>query len=226
MKSRIVSVVLLMSLVGWAGAAPSMERTATIIGSRVQIHEAPDGDSAAVGLVGKDAVVDVIGRAQRPSAVGSFIDFWYHVGYRGKTGWIFGQFMNLSSRGRGLARIFTAEELDDYCACSSENLFNLREAHAYAVLVDASTLFISDIKQMSADPILSVYGQRLEAYRLFATCLLAVGYAGTGAIGDAQKIRGELGEINPGTPLPDKTTLGTKIDEIDLMIRGAGGAPR
>ncbi len=34
------------------------------------------------------------------------------------------------------------------------------------------------------------------------------------------------GEINPETPLPDKTTLGTKIGEIDLMIRGAGGMPQ
>jgi hypothetical protein len=226
MKHGIVFVLLLAALASFAGAALSMERTAVVIGSRVQIHEGPDGDSAVVGLVNEGGVVSVLGRGERPVKIGSFIDYWYRVSWRGKTGWIFGQFMALSSGGRGLARIFIADELVEYCARSAENLTNIEGAHAYAALVDNATLLLSDIDEMGADPILSAYGQKLVPYRLFTECLLGVGYAGTGATGDAKKIRDRLAVSDPATVLPDKTTLGEKIGEIDATIMNREAAPK
>ena len=59
----------------------------------------------------------------------------------------------------------------------------------------------------------------LGGYRLFADAMLALGYAGTGATGEAEKIRARLGASDPATILPDKTTLGGKIAEIDAMTR-------
>jgi hypothetical protein len=226
MKHVIVSVLLLAALAGIAGPAFSMERTGVVIGSRVQIHEGPDGDAPVVGLVNEGGVVDVVGRTDRPVKIGSFIDYWYRVGWRGKTGWVFGQFMALSSRGRGLVRIFSEDELVEYCAVSAENLTSIEGARAYNALVDNATLMLSDIDELGADPILSAYGQKLAPYRLFAECLLALGYAGTGATGDAEKIRGRLAAGDPATVLPDKTTLGEKIAEIDAAITEREAAPK
>ena len=73
---------------------------------------------------------------------------------------------------------------------------------------------------MSQDPILSAYGKELEPYRLFATWSLSAGYAGTGDIKNADKIRKQLQTYNPGALLPDGTTLGARIDELDEMIQG------
>ncbi len=215
-------IVLLALVIGMLAAdySPAIERSAIVIGSRVQMHESAAGDSPTVGLIGEGATVAILGRNPKSVDVEGFTDYWYRIAYRGKTGWIFGQFMYPSTAGRGLARIFTAVELLDYADHATRNLVNIRNAGAYGALIDDSERLAADIKEMSEDQILAPYGNELEPYRLFAACLLAAGYAGTGDIKNAEKIKKELSAYNPGTLLPDETTLDTKIHDLDEMIKG------
>jgi hypothetical protein len=223
MKSRLLFPLIFFLCVG---VAHSMERSAVVTGSRVQMHESPSGDSRVVGLFNKDTTVKVIGRTEKPDETLAFIDFWYHVEYRGKAGWVFGQFINPSSGGRGLAGIFTEDDLVRYCALSAANLANCKNAKAYRALIDSSILFISDIKQITEDPILSRFARAADLYGLLANCYLAMGYAGVGDFKDAQKIRKQLPGYSPSTLLPDKTTLDSKIDQIDTMIQGKEELPK
>ncbi len=173
MKNVIISVLMFAAAILAAESSPAIERSATIIGSRVQMHESAAGDSTAVWLLNEGIPVAILGRQPRPVDVGNFTDYWYLVGYRGKTGWVFGQFMLLSSGGRGLARIFSADEMNDYCDQATKNLITIKDAKIYDALVDDSGLLLADIKEMAEDPILSSYAGALEPYRLFAVWSLA-----------------------------------------------------
>jgi hypothetical protein len=222
MKNAIIALVMIGAGVLAAEPCAAIERHAVIIGSRVQIHESASGDSAVVGLLNEEASVAILGRQPGPADVGSFTEYWYLVGYRGKTGWVFGQFLMPSTDGRGLARIFTVGEMTDYCDHAAANLTRITDARLYGALVDDSGRFMADIKEMAEDPILSPRAGALEPYRLFAVWSLAVGYAGTGDIGGARKIREQLTAYDPGILLPDRKTLRVKLDELDAMIRSEG----
>jgi hypothetical protein len=222
MKRAIVLLVIVGIVATAAPFCCAVERSAIIIGSRVQMHESAAGDSPTVVLLSEGATADILGRKPTPDRVEGFTDYWYHIACRGKTGWVFGQFIAPSTGGRGLARIFTAAEMADYADHAVKNLSAIRKAGHYAALIDASNRLLADITEMSEDPILLPYVNRLEPYRLFGACLAAEGYAGTGDINGAEKIRKHLLTCNPGTTLPDKTTLGAKIDDLDKMIQEKG----
>lgn len=219
MKRVIVLALVIVTGIVAADYSWALERSAIAIGSRVQMHESAAGDSPTVGLLGEGVAVDLLGRTPNPVDIEGFTDYWYLISYRGKTGWIFGQFIFPSTGGRGLARIFTADELIDYGNRATRNLVDIRNAGFYDALIDGSDRLAADIKEMSEDPILSAYGKELEPYRLFAACLLAAGYAGTGDIKNAEKIKKQLLTYDRGTLLPDRTTLGIKIDDLDKMIQ-------
>ena len=222
MKRAIILPVIIGIVAAAALPLPAIERSAVVIGSRVQMHESPAGDSATVALMSEGAAVTVIDRTSGPARVEDFTDYWYRVTYRGKTGWVFGQFIALSTGGRGLARIFTKNDLVDYADHAVKNLAAVRKAGYWAALVDGANRLLADIEEISGDPVLSPYGGQLGAYRLFAACMAAEGYAGTGDIANAQKIRERLLTGNPATPLPDGTTLGGTIKDLDEMIRSGG----
>ncbi|MBN2224250.1 MAG: SH3 domain-containing protein [Deltaproteobacteria bacterium] len=220
MKHVIVLVIVIVIGIAAAGHSSALERGAIVIGSRVQMHESAAGDSPAVGLLSEGAAVDILGRKPKPVDIEGFTDYWYLIGYRGKTGWVFGQFISPSTKATGLARIFTTAELIDYCDRAVRNLVDIRNAGFYDALIDGSGRFIADVGEMSQDPILSAYVKELEPYRLFATWSLSAGYAGTGDIKNAEKIKKQLQTYNPGALLPDGTTLGARINELDKMIQG------
>jgi len=222
MKRAIILFVIIGTLAAAAFPLSAVERSAVVIGSRVQIHESPAGDSPTVALMSEGTAVTVIDRASGPSRVEDFADYWYRVTYRGKTGWVFGQFIALSTGGRGLARIFTKDDLLDYADHAVKNLTAVRKAGYWAALLDGANRLLADIEEISGDPILSPYGGRLESYRLFAACMAAEGYAGTGDTANAQKIRDRLLTGNRATPLPDGTPLGGALQDLDDMIRSGG----
>ena len=219
MKQVITLLLLIGIVVIAAGYCPAIERSAVVIGSRVQIHESPEGDSPAIGLLGEGVAVALLGRKPAPDRVEGFTDYWYRINYRGKTGWVFGQFISPSTGGRGLARIFTPAELVDYADHAVKNLVAIRKAGYYAALVDASGRLSADITELSEDPILSSHARELEPYGLLAACLMAEGYAGTGDTKGAEKIVEKLRAYNPATPLPDKTTLGAAIDRVNETMQ-------
>jgi hypothetical protein len=221
---HVISLLLVVGvLAAAAGDCPAIERTATVIGSRVQMHESAAGDSPTVGLLAEGVSVTVRGRKPAPDRVEGFTDYWYRVDYRGRAGWVFGQFISPSSGGRGLARIYTAAEMLDYVDRVSDNLVAVRKAGYYAALLDGAARLSADIEEISADPILSPFSGDLAPYRLLAACWMAEGYAGTGNTGGAEKIRKQLLSYNPGTSLPDGTTLGARLKELDGPMRGPAG---
>jgi hypothetical protein len=224
MKGKYIFIIGLFVGLCCAGQSFGLERTAVVIGSRVQMHEIPAGDSPVVGLVNESATVTIIQRQERPVSVSGFDDYWYRVNYRGKNGWVFGQFILPSSGGRGLAALYTRDEAEKYCLLALANLAALKEAKQAAVLMDAASTLVAEIKEMTDDPVLSAFTAVLEPYRLYATWYLAAGRAGTGDIKGAQKIRDQLRACDPGIVLPGKTTLGLKTDELDILIREAGGS--
>jgi hypothetical protein len=218
---RVIALVLAIGIVTVAAdLCPAIERSAIVIGSRVQMHESASGESPILGLLGEGVSVDILGRKDAPDRVEGFADYWYRVAYRGKAGWVFGQFIAPSSGGRGLARVFTSAEMIDYADRAAENLVAVEKAGYYAALVDGSNRLLADITDMAADPILSSHAKALEPFRLLATCLLATGYAGTNDVAGAEKIRKQLLTFDPGTRLPDRTTLGARLAELDRLLQG------
>jgi hypothetical protein len=209
---QVITLLLVIGIVAIAaGSCPAIERNAVVVGSRVQIHESAAGDSPTVGLLGEGVAVAILGRKPTPDRVEGFTDYWYRINYRGKTGWVFGQFISPSTGGRGLARIYTAAELADYADHAVMNLVAIRKAGYYAALIDASGRLSADITELSEDPIL---------------CLMAEGYAGTGDTKGAEKIVEKLRAYNPATPLPDKITLGAAIDRVNgTMLKKDTTAP-
>lgn len=218
MKRAIVLLLIIGFGTAAPGYCPALERGAVVIGSRVQMHESPAGDSRAVGLLNEGVAVTLIGRKPTPDRIEGFSDYWYHVSYRGAAGWVFGQFIAPSTEGRGLARIYTVAELIDYTDNAVKNLVAVRNAGYYAALVDGSGRFLADLTELSEDSILREHAGRIEPYRLFAACFLAIGYAGTGDIAGAGRIRDELSAANPGALLPDGSTLGQRLADLDEAI--------
>lgn len=220
---RVISLLLVIgTIAAAAGYCPAIERSATVIGSRVQIHESAAGDSPTVGMLSEGVSVALLGRKPAPDRVEGFTDYWYRIDYRGRVGWVFGQFIAPSTGGRGLARIYTAADMIAYVDRAAENLVAVREAGYFTALVDGAARLSADIEEISKDPILSSFSGDLAPYRLLAACYMAEGYAGTGDTGGAEKIRRRLLDYNPGTLLPDGTTLGARLEALDELVRGPG----
>jgi hypothetical protein len=224
MKRAIIAALALVVVMAAADLSPAIERHAYVIGSRVQMHESAGGDSPIVALLSEGVAVDIVGRTAKPANVEGFTDYWYRIVYRGKAGWVFGQFVLPSTGGRGLSGIYTAAELIDYCDRATRNLVNIKKAGFAGALMEDSSRFLEDIKEMSGDSVLSAYEKELSSYRLFAALSLAEGYAGTGDMKGAEKIRKELSAADPGAKLPDGTMLGDRLRDLDGLIKTKGGA--
>jgi SH3 domain-containing protein len=206
----------------------AIERVAVIIGDRVSMHRTPDANTKAIAHVNREMVVEIIGRSENPTAVVKFNEYWYQVNYRGKTGWIFGQFLNLDSNKKGLTRIFTKEELIEYCKIEIENLKRTRNAGAHEALIELSRAFLDDLKDISNDAILSQYYSELDGYRALNAYYLALGYLGIGNIDAAMEMTSKLSTTFYGISLPDGRKPGDLILELNSLIgenrRGGDGA--
>ena len=195
MKSKCLSRLILFAITAFILISTplfAIERKAVIIGDRIAMHKTPDANTKAIAHVNREMVVEVIGRSKSPTAVVKFNEYWYKISYRGKTGWIFGQFLNLDSNKKGLTRIFTRRELIDYCKIEIENLKRTRNAGAHKALVELSKDFLNDLKDISNDTILSQYYSELDEYRALNAYYLALGYLGIGNIDAAMEMTNEI----------------------------------
>ena len=110
---KVIPLVLVCIAMVCGMTALAFERSAVIIGSRVVVHTLPDGDAAIEGYVNEGMEVAVLGRSDATETRGEYTDYWYHVSYRNGAGWVYGQFLTLSSGKSPLPRIFTARELEE-----------------------------------------------------------------------------------------------------------------
>ena len=198
----------------------AIERKAEIIGDRVSMHETPNANTKAIAHVNREMVVEVIGRSENPTKVVKFNEYWYKVSYRGKSGWIFGQFLNLDSNKKGLTRIFTRGELMEYCEIETENLKRARDADAHKALVELSRTFLDDLNDVSNDTILSQYYSELDGYRALNAYYLALGYLGVGNIDAAKELTRKISSAFYGISLPDGRKTGDLIFELESLIDG------
>ncbi len=196
----------------------AIERKAVIIGDRVSMHRTPDANTKAIAHVNREMVVEIIGRSENPTAVVKFNEYWYQVNYRGKTGWIFGQFLNLDSNKKGLTRIFTKGELIEYCKIEIENLKRTRDAGAHEALMELSRAFLDNLKDISNDTILSQYDNNIDGYRALNAYYLALGYLGVGSIDEAMEITNKISRTFYGISLPDGRKTGDLILELNSLI--------
>lgn len=216
MKTKIAISFIIIFLI--SSPLFGIERSAEIIGSRVIIHLVADGDSEKVATLNQGVVVDVIGRSENPSNVENFRDFWYHVSYRGKTGWVFGQFLNLQSNKRGITRIFTRDELIGYCDIELGGLKNLKNAGEYEALIEIALAFLKDLEDLSLDKIISPYVNDLRSYHAAAKYYLALGYVYTGKSKDARRIKDEFLASYGDLTFSDGRSARDVADEIDRII--------
>jgi hypothetical protein len=198
--------------------AGAVERSAVIIGSRVVVHAAPDGDATVEGYVNEGMEVPVLGRSETTETRGEYTDYWYHVSFRGGTGWVYGQFLTLGTGKSPLARIFTAEELEEHCLLATENLSRVRDEALAGELVALATRFLDELEQCEKDPILSTHADVLRGFRSLALYYQALGYAKTGQAKEAKAARDELSSSSgPGT-LPNGAKVRDLIEEIDRAL--------
>jgi hypothetical protein len=216
MKTKVAFLFIIIFLI--STSLFGIERRAEIIGSRVIMHPVADGDSGKVATLNQGVVVDVIGRSENPSNVENFRDFWYHVSYRGKTGWVFGQFLNLQSNKRGITRIFTRDELIEYCDIELNGLKNLKKAGQYQALIEISLAFLKDLEDLSMDKITSVYVNDIRGYHAAAKYYLALGYVYTGKFKDARRIKDEFLASYGDLTFSDGRSARDVADEIDRLI--------
>ncbi len=196
----------------------AVERKAEILGARVAIHGVPDANTKAIAHVNRGVIVDVIGRGENPTRVVVVTEYWYKISYRGKTGWVFGQFLNLDSNKRGLTRVFTLKELIEYCEIETANLKRTREAGAHEALIEFSRAFLKDLNDISTDPILSPYYGELDGYRALDAYYLALGYLGGGDKDAAADLTDKISNVFPNIKLPDGRKTGDLIFELKSLI--------
>lgn len=217
---RATPLVMLCIVTVCGMTAVAVERSAVIIGSRVVVHTLPDGDAAVEGYVNEGMEVTVLGRSDTTETRGEYSDYWYHVSYRNGTGWVYGQFLTLSSGKNPLPRIFTARELEEWCVLETENLSRIRDEKLFPELVVLAERFRDDLEACGGDPILSVYANMLRGYRGLALYYLALGYAGTGMADEAAAARDTLASTYGSATLPDGGTIRDLIEEIDGSLSG------
>jgi len=222
MRHRTIRWVFLFSLVCIAAVfsvtAGAMERSAVIIGSRVVVHAAPDGDAAIEGYVNEGMEVSVLGRSEATEIRGEYTDYWYHVSFRNGTGWVYGQFLTLSTGKSPLARIFTAAELEEHCILAIENLSRVRDEALADELAELATRFLDELDQCEADPILSAHADILLGFRSLALYYQALGYAGAGKAKEAKAARDALSSSSGPGVLPDGSKARDLIEEIDRAL--------
>lgn len=221
MKPKYIVRTILLTILASLFISTSLfavERKAEILGSRVSIHSAPDADSKTVAHVNRGVVVDVIGRGEKPTKVVKFTEYWYKVSYRGKSGWVFGQFLNLDSNKVGLTRVFTKSELIEYCDIETANLKRAREAGAHEALIEFSRAFLQDLKDISEDSILSPYYGDLDGYRALDAYYLALGYLGAGNVDGAMEMTDQLSNLFVDIDLPDGRKSGDIVFELKSLI--------
>jgi hypothetical protein len=224
MRGKISLLLLVLLLLPLATSAHGIERTAEIIGSRVMLHEAPDGDSNAITTINRGFVVDVIGRSDKASAVGNFTDYWYRVRYRGKTGWVFGQFLYLKTNKRGGAHIFTLDELIPYCDSKLNTLRSLRSENLSEPLIEIADAFLHDLEDLSRDTITSSYITELRGYHAAALYYLAVGYIGVGDIKKAREIKEQFLLSYSDLTFSDGKSAAEFASEIERLIENRGAS--
>ncbi|MBN1573263.1 MAG: SH3 domain-containing protein [Deltaproteobacteria bacterium] len=227
MRLRSFFRALILAIVALTFAAYPLfafERKAEILGSRVAIHEVPNADTKAIAHVNRGVIVDVVGREDAPTRVVKVMEYWYKISYRGKTGWVFGQFLNLDSNKRGLTRVFTLKELIEYCEIETANLKRTREAGAHEALIEFSRAFLKDLNDISTDPILSPHYGELDGYRVLDAYYLALGYLGAGDKKAAAELTEKITKVFPNITLPDGRRTGDLIFELKSLIdEGKGG---
>lgn len=211
----LLCVVAVCGMTAWA-----VERSAVIIGSRVVVHTLPDGDAAVEGYVNEGIEVTVLGRSDVTETRGEYSDYWYHVSYRNGTGWVYGQFLTLSSGKSPLPRIFTARELEEWCILETENLSRIRDEKLYPELTVLAERFRDDLEACGDDPILNIHVDVLRGYRGLALYYQALGYAGTGMTDEAAAARDALASTYGSVTLPDGSTARDLIEEIDGALSG------
>ena len=224
MSRRVILRALPLILLCIATVCPmtsgAVERSAVIIGSRVVVHTLPDGDAAVGGYVNEGMEVTVLGRSDTTETRGEYSDYWYHVSYRNGTGWVYGQFLTLSSGKSPLPRIFTARELEEWCVLEIENLSRVRDENLSPELAVLAERFRDDLEACGGDPILSVHADALRGYRGLALYYLALGYAGMGMTDETLSVRDVLESSYGSAILPDGGTARDLIEEIDGALNG------
>jgi len=224
MKRRMIfrafPLVLLCVAMICSMTAGAIERSAVIIGSRVVVHSLPDGDAAIEGYVNEGMEVTVLGRSDATETRGEYIDYWYRVSYRSGTGWVYGQFLTLSSGKSPLPRIFTAGELEEWCILEVDNLSRIRDEKLSPELAESAARVRDDLEACGNDPILSVYSDIIRGYRGLALYYLALGYAGMGEVDKAVSIRDMLASSYGSALLPDGSDARDLIEEIDRALHG------
>lgn len=225
MKTKIVFLATVLVIIFLTLPLHGLEREAEVIGSRVKVHTAPDGDSGAVIHLNSGVIVEVLGRTETPSMVENFKDYWYLVGYRDESGWVFGQFLHLKSNKRGIMRLFTREELLEYCEMELRGLANIFDAGAYRALKDSSLTFLYDLKDMTEDKILSHYARDMRGYRAAATYYLALSYIMTGDIAQAIEVRDIYIKSYHDMVFSDGRTSEEVLSELNKLIEESMQSP-
>ncbi|MBN1882195.1 MAG: SH3 domain-containing protein [Deltaproteobacteria bacterium] len=218
MIRRTVFCALLCAAPVWAMTAAAVERTAVIIGSRVAVHTVPDGDAAVAGYVNEGMEVVVLGRSDTTETRGEYRDYWYHVSYRSGTGWVYGQFLTLSSGKSPLPRIFTVRELEEWCVLETDNLSRVKDEGLFPELAVLAGRFLDDLEACGDDSILAVHADLINGYRGLALYYQALGYAGAGMTKEAVSARDMLASSYGGATLPDGGSARDLVEEIDRVL--------
>jgi len=217
---RAVPVILFCISMAGAVTAGAIERSAVIIGSRVVVHTTPDGDAAIVGYVNEGMEVSVLGRSDTTETRGEYCDYWYRISYRNGTGWVYGQFLTLSTGKSPLPRIFTDRELAEWCVLETDNLSRVKDEGLFPELAILATRFLDDLAACGGDAILGAHADILHGYRGLALYYQALGYAGAGMMKEAASARDMLASSYGGAVLPDGSGARVLVEEIDRALSG------
>ncbi len=87
--------ILLLGLISFLGANYETASYGIIKGDNVRIRSDKNLSSKVVGVLNRNDKVIIIGDSEKEFEIDGQSYLWYNISYKGKTGWVYGKFLNI-----------------------------------------------------------------------------------------------------------------------------------
>ncbi len=161
--------ILLLGLISFLGANYETASYGIIKGDNVRIRSDKNLSSKVVGVLNRNDKVIIIGDSEKEFEIDGQSYLWYNISYKGKTGWVYGKFLNILPTeprenkyyikllGDNIKGVFTKKD-DGYFSVINPNNVDFKKEY-YLILNEPGYLYLLAYisQQFCVDTIKEVY---------------------------------------------------------------------